>query len=495
VSTAPDSDNPYVGPRPFRKGELLRGRDREARGLTDKLLGERVVLLHSPSGAGKTSLIQASLVPRMEKAGFQVCARHLPTFSALRVYAPPPTDFAVKNRYVFSAVMGLLGDLEQDPVRLADLSFGQALDRMSERPGAPKYQLVIFDQLEEALTLNPADRDSQLEFFRQVGEALDDGRRWALLSIREDYMGGLDRFTRYLPTGLRSTYRLDFLERDAAFQAIQGPARERGVDFSDEAASELFDDLRAVRVQGPCHDPVQILGPYVEPVHLQVVCHRLWRVLSAKAAEQFHSISAEQITPFRDIAGALGAYYADAVRETAQKTGTDERLIRDWFETQLITARGYRSQTLTGPATNDTTAKAVLGRLERRYLVRADRRAGTTWYELTHDRLVEPVLADNLAWRRNNLPEWQRRADEWRRSGHDPTLLLGGAELREAKRALSDGREDRTPLERAERDYLERSLKAREQLSLRQRTNITLAMLGALAAFEAVLIVFLLWAR
>ena len=431
MSTAPDSDNPYVGPRPFRKGELLRGRDREARGLTDKLLGERIVLLHSPSGAGKTSLIQASLVPRMEKAGFQVCARHLPTFSALRVYAPPPTDFAVKNRYVFSAVMGLLGDLEPDPVRLADLSFGQALDRMSERPGAPKYQLVIFDQLEEALTLNPADRDSQLEFFRQVGEALDDGRRWALLSIREDYMGGLDRFTRYLPTGLRSTYRLDFLERDAAFQAIQGPARERGVDFSDEAASELFDDLRAVRVQGPCHDPVQILGPYVEPVHLQVVCHRLWRVLSERPAEGFHSISAEQITPFRDVAGALGAYYADAVRETAQKTGTDERLIRDWFETQLITARGFRSQTLTGPATNDTTAAAVLGGLERRYLVRGRAGAGR-----------QPRVAAKQPPR---VAEAGRRVASQRPRPHTPAR--GGRAARGQARALQRARGPHPPRE------------------------------------------------
>ena len=493
MTTAPDSDNPYVGPRPFRKGELLLGRDREARGLADKLLAERIVLLHSPSGAGKTSLIQASLVPVMEAAGFQLCARILPTFSALRVNAPPP-DFPVKNRYVYSAVLGLLGDVEQDPARLADLSFGEALDRMGERPGAPQYQVVIFDQLEEVLTLNPADRDTQLDFFWQVGEALDHEHRWALLSIREDFMGGLDQFTRYLPTGLQSRYRLDLLERDAALRAIQGPARERGVDFTDQAAAVLFDDLRAMKVQGPCQDPVEILGPYIEPVQLQVVCHRLWRILRDRYGGEFRSIVPDQIKSFRDIAKALAAYYADAVRETAQKTGMDERLIRDWFETQLITESGFRSQTLTGPGTDGSAAKAVLERLERRYLVRREVRSGTSWYELTHDRLVRPILSDNVAWSRMNLAEWQKRAHEWRRSNRDPELLLGGSDLREVKHALSQRHEDRTPAEKVEREFFEKSMQARAERSLRQRTNLRLVTVMVIAGLEAVAIVFLLLA-
>lgn len=495
MTTAPDSDNPYIGPRPFREGERLRGRHREERDLADKLMGERIVLLHSPSGAGKTSLIQASLVPRMEKAGFQLCASTAPSFSALRVHTPPPPNLTVKNRYVFSAVLGLLGDIEKDPVRLADLSFGDALDRMGERPKAPRYQLVIFDQLEETLTLNPADRDAQIDFFRQVGEALDNENRWALLSIREDYMGGLDRFIPYLPTGLQARYRLDFLERDAALQAMQEPARERGVEFTDEAALALFDDLRAVRVQGPCRDPVEILGPYIEPVHLQVVCHRLWRILHDQQGQEFRRIAPEQIKPFNDIAGALGAYYADAVGETAQKTSTDELLIRDWFETQLITESGFRSQTLTGPGVDDAKNAAVLKRLERRYLVRGDMRAGTTWYELTHDRLVGPVQSDNATWRRLHLAGWQKRADEWRHSGRDRALLLSGGDLREAKRALSDRQEDRTSAQKVEREFVEKSKQARSERSIRQRITSLLVGYMVLSALEALFIVYLLLTR
>ena len=43
--------NPYIGPRAFQTGEILYGRDREVEELLDLLIAERIVLLHSPSGA------------------------------------------------------------------------------------------------------------------------------------------------------------------------------------------------------------------------------------------------------------------------------------------------------------------------------------------------------------------------------------------------------------------------------------------------------------
>src|SRR6266480_790503 len=81
--------NPYVGPRSFRAGETLYGRDREARRLLDVLIAERIVLLHSPSGAGKTSLIQAALLPRLQEQEFTV----LPV---MRVSLEPPASLELR---------------------------------------------------------------------------------------------------------------------------------------------------------------------------------------------------------------------------------------------------------------------------------------------------------------------------------------------------------------------------------------------------------------
>src|SRR4029079_6821035 len=75
--------NPYIGPRSFQTGEVLYGRDRETQDLLGLLIAERIVLLHSPSGAGKTSLVQAALIPRLIEREFTV----LPV---MRVSQEPP---------------------------------------------------------------------------------------------------------------------------------------------------------------------------------------------------------------------------------------------------------------------------------------------------------------------------------------------------------------------------------------------------------------------
>ena len=95
--------NPYVGPYPFEEGQELYGRDQERRNLLDLLIAERVVVLYSPSGAGKTSLIQAALIPDLVEENFDV----LPP---VRVSADLPGELsgaAGTNRYVISALLSL----------------------------------------------------------------------------------------------------------------------------------------------------------------------------------------------------------------------------------------------------------------------------------------------------------------------------------------------------------------------------------------------------
>ncbi len=57
--------NPFVGPRPIQRGEPLYGRSAEIRELYNRLTSRRIVVLHSPSGAGKTSLVLAGLIPQL----------------------------------------------------------------------------------------------------------------------------------------------------------------------------------------------------------------------------------------------------------------------------------------------------------------------------------------------------------------------------------------------------------------------------------------------
>src|SRR5437763_6537543 len=88
--------NPYVGPRPLNAGDPIFGREREIAELAYLLSSERIVLLYSPSGAGKSSLIEAGLLPRIQ-----------PRFSVLptvRVGLPPSTS---ANRFAQSVARSL----------------------------------------------------------------------------------------------------------------------------------------------------------------------------------------------------------------------------------------------------------------------------------------------------------------------------------------------------------------------------------------------------
>ena len=79
-----DRPNPYPGARPFSSDETIYGRGREVTELRDLLIARRIVLLYSPSGAGKSSLIEAGLRPRLQH-DFRV----LPTIRVSLQALPP----------------------------------------------------------------------------------------------------------------------------------------------------------------------------------------------------------------------------------------------------------------------------------------------------------------------------------------------------------------------------------------------------------------------
>src|SRR6478672_1035767 len=69
-------DKIYPGPRSFETDEsgIFFGRERETADLRNLLLSYRTVLLYSQSGAGKSSLVRAGLLGKLNK-GYWVLAR------------------------------------------------------------------------------------------------------------------------------------------------------------------------------------------------------------------------------------------------------------------------------------------------------------------------------------------------------------------------------------------------------------------------------------
>ena len=123
--------NPYVGPRAFRRERRSTAVTARSVELLDLLIAERIVLLHSPSGAGKTSLIQAALMPKLKEEGFEV----LPVIRVSIGNTGGHGYGGGPNRYVLSTLLSLEQDVPADDQRdVAELARMTLDDYLSRRP-------------------------------------------------------------------------------------------------------------------------------------------------------------------------------------------------------------------------------------------------------------------------------------------------------------------------------------------------------------------------
>lgn len=392
VDTTP---NPYVGPRPFERKDSARffGRDQEARELLSLIVANRMVVLYAQSGAGKTSLLNAQVAPLLEAEGFEV-------WPFARVQGPEVSGVnpaEINNIYAFYSLFSWAGD-ESSAADWANVSIPTYLQNhphVQDEAGYEQPRVLIFDQLEELFTAFPARWQEREGFLNQIARALEsDPLLRVVFSLREDYVAQLDPYAHLLPRNLGIRFRLERMRPEAALAAIRSPLRETERNFAPGVAEQLVEDLRAVRAETLAGQVKTVTGEFVEPVQLQVVCQNLWEDLPAAVT----TITAEHLRQFGNVDQALSNFYTRAVNRALSAAGVDEETLRKWFEASLITPAGTRSTVYRGvreTAGIDNTAVQIL---EDMHIIRGEIRAGSRWYELTHDRLIEPIQQANRQW-------------------------------------------------------------------------------------------------
>jgi hypothetical protein len=405
----PPLKTPYVGPKPFEAHEqnLFFGRDWEAAELVALVIAHPVVLLYAQSGAGKSSLLNAKVLPTLETdEGCEV----LPV---ARVRGDIPANIQetqLKNRYVFNTLMSWLEIGDLTPAQLGDLSIARFLGqllRTGDEQGYPLLRVLVFDQLEELFTFYPERWPEREQFFQQVGEALAaDSFLRVLFVIREDYLAQIDAYAHHLPEQLRSRFRLQRLTAEAALAAVEGPLKNTTRSFAPGVAQELVNELLEIRVEGQAGQLQEQPGEFVEPVQLQVVCQSLWTELPPDVTE----ITSEDLTRFGNIDQALTRFYEKAIQDTVLATGRiplySEWRLRNWFEQEVITPAGTRGLVYRGARKTGSIPNSQVNLLEEHHLIRGESRAGARWYELTHDRFIGPIQKANAAWRLTLLRKW-----------------------------------------------------------------------------------------
>lgn len=400
--------NPFVGPRPISRGEPLYGRTTDSLNLFNQLIPDRIVLMYAPSGAGKTSLLQTKLTELMEDEGFYVWDPIRLSLQASEI----EDRSGPRNRYAYSAILSLESHLDEDRRRDESEVRGLTLeDYVNDRLDSDGLDVIFIDQFEELITIDPFDHRAKRSFLEDLSRVLRPKNRWAVFAMREENLAAIDPFRAYLPTELRSSFRLDLLDRAGASEAISYPARDAGRPFADKSLDHLLDKLSQIGGPGTSGDAT---SNYIEPVHLQVVCQQLW-----DATEGHRKIREKDVDSI-DVPAALQSYVTKTIEIVAEENEVSEKPIRVWLGDQLI-RDGVRHQVQTGP--EGCPADVIDDLIDRHLIVRVTRR-DSSWYELSHDRLITPTERSNERWLETEATALFQRARKWQESDKDDKFLL-----------------------------------------------------------------------
>ena len=406
---------------PFRhlaaltKDDRLHGRDADVAELTEHALYRRAVVYTAPSGTGKTSLLNAGLMPRLEALGIYA------------VYVRCRTDFT------WSVVKAIAPGAS---------SIADAITKFHDNRGG-KLVLIV-DQLEAALA-DPEFVPSLLGFDRwPTGADVS-----VVLSIREDWLARLLARTQEIEPNL-PIVRLPPLSPEGAKTAITAPLAEYRLAMQPELLDALLGDLQKAAAaigleMGWGNEPA------VFPSHLQLACSVLYDKLELGETEL-------TLAHYRKLGGfdAIVGEHLDNVIHSELADGRD-KIARDVFLLLVTSAdqRAIRTESellsIVGAKHNGPERVTEVLRIlqSRGLLVRIHSDNEPSW-ELVHDSLVARVRA----W--INLKDLARRRSievvrqHLRSSKADMPSLLSLKELRELK--THEGAVDELETEWAKRE-------------------------------------------
>jgi tetratricopeptide (TPR) repeat protein len=380
-----DGHGPYVGLRAYTTSEhdLFFGRARESLEIARLWRARKLTLLYGASGVGKTSLLQAGVIATLdpERTDFWRMGRLRPSHQQIAVRARNPYTFALLSSWAPG----------ESPGTLAETTISEFLARRREnhdRYGDPIPLLVAIDQFEELFS-NPDTQGYLRLFIDELANALHDheGAR-LLLSLREDYLASVLPFEQLLAGQSRTRSRLLPFGPDAALEAISGPLKGTGRSFDQAAAEELVADLRTVRLTSIRGEERTVTVDSIEPVQVQIVCSALWESLPRDAT----IITSADVREHANVDRFLASFCSHALSAVASEHGIAAAKIRSWLQQEFITELGTRGTAYQGRDQTAGMPNAVVWALEDRHILRAELRSNTRWYELQHDRLIDPIL-------------------------------------------------------------------------------------------------------
>ncbi len=456
---------PFPGLAAFdeQHAHLYFGRHGEIVAFVERVRTEPIVPVIGPSGAGKTSFVQAGVLPRLREQGkwrvlrmrpgarpFLTLARRLiaadvdegetdeTVVEEDSEDAATSHDRTAEYAGMTSSLLAGTGDglgpirpldetLGDDPNALASrlqmfpTSLNLALQRIAERAGAPV--LLFVDQLEEIHT-QVEDEEVRRAFLQAVCTAADDPDApvRVVLTLRDDFLGRL-AYGAEVRVVLGRVTVIRRMDEEALLEALVQPLHLVDYRFEDSSLAR-----KMVR---------EVIAEPAALSLLQFAARTLWerrdttrRLLRREAFESLGGVAGALAEHADGVLEGLSASELRAAREILLRLVSPERTRR-----AITTEAALRGL---GPDGERALERLTSSRL---ISVRKGQEDDQPQLELVHDSLIRTWLRlaawiDESREDRAVLDEVVQAAELWHRRGRRDDEVWTGDALQDARRAL-----------------------------------------------------------
>lgn len=464
------SRNPYKGLRAFEEGDAsdFFGRAELAATLVIAVDRHRFVTVAGSSGSGKSSVVQAGLLPRLAAGAIAGSA------GWIRVVFTPGSDPVESLAEALAAVapkpMNMVDQLETHGI-------GAVVAQVLEDPESEL--LLVVDQFEELYTLVDIPERRDL-FTTKLIEAVtqDESRVRVVVTLRADYYDRpLDNtdLGRFVRDGLVTVLRPI---NDELIEMITAPAQAVGLHWEPGLPQRIAQDVS--------DQPGGL--PLLQYTLTEMVERRRGDLLTSDYYEQVGGVAGALAGRAETVFQEFDRHQRDAIREIFLRLVSVDEETDD-------TRRRVRRTELESLGINRSDVQTVLDSFIRERLLLADRDPVTRGptIEVAHEALLRnwPRLRSWIEDERDSLTlsrRFRAARDEWVNAGEDDGYLLTGPRL-----APFTVWAEHTSLSADEREFLERSRERDAQLrGARRRRRRTL--IGILTGAALVAVVLAGWA-
>ena len=339
---------------------LFFGREEEIENICSRILARRSFLLYGRSGVGKSSILRAGVIPRLQDQGHRTCI--------IRSFTDPLQHMRRMVRRIVTD--NGAGGFDPDGVSLQEL--------LRRNWSGPASRIVVMlDQFEEFFLL--LDEPGREAFVDELAVIMEDDALplQFVFVMREDMLAEMSRIKPAVPEIFHHEYRLSRLTSEQAAQAITGPAWRVGCRYEDALVDHLLEDLSD--------------EDSVDPPHLQIVCDTLYDQRNTK-----NLITESAYDQLGGASQILADYLARVLRRfSAADLSVVQQVLLALIsaEERLIVVREAElaSRIQAGDRYDADALGTLLGELVDARIIRRRNQEGEGWLELAHECMIPEV--------------------------------------------------------------------------------------------------------